>query len=142
MCGESAAGRRSASLPEPTFCGALSAGRKGWTGAGQWVTRSSSTVMRTSAAILRSSVGEMSRPAWNGTAVTRPSGWRSCLCEPRLTILEQHLDHLAEVVLQLAIVRTLGVRAGPPRDMPNEQAGLRITLNDHWECSHSAHPLT
>jgi hypothetical protein len=26
-----------------------------------------------SAAILRSSVGEMSRPAWNGTVVQRPS---------------------------------------------------------------------
>src|SRR5450830_1654646 len=51
-----------ASLPEPTFRGALSAGREGWAGAHQWVTRNSSTVMRTSAAILRSSVGEMSRP--------------------------------------------------------------------------------
>ncbi len=83
MSGEPAAERRRASLPEPASRGALSAGRVGWTGARQWVTRSSSTVMRTSAAILRSSVGEMSRPECNGTVVTRPSGWRNCLCEPR-----------------------------------------------------------
>lgn len=25
----------------------------------------------------------MSRPAWNGAVVHRPSGWRNCLWEPR-----------------------------------------------------------
>jgi hypothetical protein len=33
-------------------------------------------------AILRSSVGEISRPAWNGTVVPRPSEWRNCLWDP------------------------------------------------------------
>ena len=27
--------------------------------------------------------GRVSRPAWKGTVVERPSGWRNCLCEPR-----------------------------------------------------------
>lgn len=43
----------------------------------------SSGVRRMSSMILRRRFGEMSRPAWNGTVVTRPSACRNCLCEPR-----------------------------------------------------------
>src|SRR5690349_23000733 len=32
--------------------------------------------------ICRRSRGDTSRPAWNGTVVHRPSGWRYCLWEP------------------------------------------------------------
>jgi hypothetical protein len=59
-----------------------------WKAETRWCARydpvsSSSTESPMSRVICRRSVGEMSRPGWKGTVVTRPSGWRNCLCEPR-----------------------------------------------------------
>src|SRR6185369_1218625 len=48
--------------------------------------KKSSAEIRMSSRICRRSPGEISRPLWSGTVVTRPSGCRNCLCEPRCRI--------------------------------------------------------
>ena len=53
-----------------------------------------------------------------------------------LTVLKKHGDHLLEVQSQLVYRGTLGVCAGPTRDVPDEQARRWVALDHGRETTH------
>ena len=57
--------------------------------------------------------------------------------ELRLSVFEQHADDFLEVALQVVKTHTLTVGAGPPWNVADVEACLRVALNDdgiaaHW----------
>lgn len=55
-----------------------------------------------------------------------------------LAILEQQADDFLQVGLQLIERFALAVRAGPARDMSDEQASVRVAFDDDIERSHAS----
>src|SRR4051795_8073641 len=54
-----------------------------------------------------------------------------------LAVLQEHGDHLFEVLPQFVHRRTLGMRSRPARHVPEVQAGVGILLDDSGEVPHA-----
>jgi len=59
--------------------------------------------------------------------------------EAGLPILQEQFDHLPEVGEQLVHGSTLRMGARPARNVPDEQAGICVALDDGGECAHRTH---
>ena len=55
----------------------------------------------------------------------------------RLSILAQHVDHFEQIDAELVERGALRVRARPPGHIPDEEAGVLITLDDGSEGAHA-----